>query len=506
MNRFSQDHFKKIFQSKKTQLLWQWISGDLETPVSAYLKLCTNDPYAFLLESVEGGATLGRYSVIGFDPDLIWRYQNGCVSTKHTKTGETWTPSHTPPKDSLRQTIQHCKIDHAEETLPPMAVSGLFGYMGYDMVRLIEDIPDNNTDTLGIPDSLLIRPQMLVIFDNVKNMICLVTPIYAHAGNTDETPEIVYDAAKHRLDRAIKFLNEPLSTPVNAYRQNTPKPLNITSNMTENCFHDAVQTAKEHIYNGDIFQVVLSQRFKTTFDAPPFALYRSLRTLNPSPFMFYFAFEDFALTGSSPEILVRVRDNTVTIRPIAGTRKRGTNAAEDKALAEELLADPKEKAEHLMLLDLGRNDVGRLAEFGTVNVTEQFRIEYYSHVMHIVSNVEGRLRENLDILDALFSGFPAGTVSGAPKIRAMEIIDNLENTCRSFYGGAVGYLSGNEEMDTCIALRTALVKDNKLYVQAGAGIVADSMPDAEYQETVNKAKAIFKAAEDALARMTQDDD
>ena len=472
--------FEKNYNAGRTQLVSQWIAADTETPVSAYLKLCGGAPYSFLLESVEGGATLGRYSIIGHSPDLKW----------HAGKDRSQTLS------SLRKALADCHIDDAPADLPPMAVSGLFGYLGYDMIRVIEDIPDKNPDDIGIPESILTRPTVLAIFDNVKNMICLVVPIYEHMNNSKKSANDVYKQATARLAAQIDNLEK--SGEGARATSSLSLPLQINSNMGAADYKSAVTKAIDYIRQGEIFQAVLSQRFTTDFDLPPFELYRSLRRLNPSPFMFHLQFEDFALVGSSPEVLVRVRDNTVTIRPIAGTRKRGATEKEDKFLAEDLLADPKERSEHLMLLDLGRNDVGRVSDYGTVKVTSQFKIENYSHVMHIVSNVEGTLKKDLDIVDALFAGFPAGTVSGAPKVRAMEIIDELEPTRRGYYAGGVGYFSGNGEMDTCIALRTALIKNGKLYVQAGAGIVADSNPESEHQETVNKAQAVIRAAELAV--------
>lgn len=493
----STDSFIQNFDAGKTQLLWSWVPADLDTTVSAYLKLCAHEPYGFLFESIEGGAVLGRYSVIGLKPDKIWKYKNGIVTTK-TNGADKWEEQQEDALSSLRRAIAQNHIDITPEDLPPMAVSGFFGYMGYDTIRLIEDIPDANVDTLKIPDSIMIRPTILAIFDNIKNMICLVTPIYDHANTTKNSAKHIYEAAKKRLINAQDTLKSNLNPQyLNTSTSRTPEA-KATSNINKTQFLSMVDKAIDYIEQGEIFQVVLSQRFELDFDLHSFELYRSLRRLNPSPFMFHLSFEGFSIVGSSPEILVRVRDNTITIRPIAGTRPRGATPAEDRALADSLLADPKERAEHLMLLDLGRNDVGRAAEIGSVNVTEKFTIELYSHVMHIVSNVEGTLNKNLDFVDALFAGFPAGTVSGAPKVRAMEIIEELEPSRRSYYGGCVGYFSGNGELDSCIALRTALVKDGKLYVQAGAGIVADSNPEDEYQETVNKAQAIVRAAQNAL--------
>ncbi|MGB0720173.1 MAG: anthranilate synthase component I [Bdellovibrionales bacterium] len=495
--------FKTHFNAGKTQLLHRWIAADLVTPVSAYLKLSRDKTHHVLFESVEGGQTLGRYSIIGFDPDLIWTCHKGQVEITypapslhgHLKNASVQSTS---ALKSLRETVNANRIDITDPTLPPMAVSGLFGYIGYDMVRLIEDTPDTNPDNLQIPDSILMRPSALAIFDNVKNMICIVVPIYTHTGNSDAPAQDIYDTACAKLDAIAKTIDSPLDRNHLTSTTRLTTPLTVNSNMTRADYHTAVTKAVDYIHQGEIFQVVPGQRFDVDFDLPSTELYRALRRLNPSPFMFHVQCGDFAIVGSSPEILVRVRGGTATIRPIAGTRKRGTTEAEDRALAEDLLSDPKERAEHLMLLDLGRNDIGRIADFGSVKVTDQFIIERYSHVMHIVSNVEGRLRKGLDCIDALFAGFPAGTVSGAPKVRAMEIIDALEKSRRGYYGGGVGYISGNGEMDTCIALRTALVKDGKVYVQAGGGVVADSDPEFEYQETINKSKAVIKAAELAV--------
>lgn len=491
------EDFKTHFENGRTQLVWTTVPGDLETPVGASLKLCGGELYSFLLESVEGGNVLGRYSIIGLKPDLIWKCKSGQVEIGDT-AGEWKADNIASPLESLRAHIRACHIDEIPPGLPPMAVSGLFGYIGYDMVRLVEKIPDSNPDTLGIPDSVLIRPSLLVIFDNVKQLLTLVAPVYTHAGNSEKTAKSAHSEACKTISTAMESLNRPVPANATAARSSIETPLKIASNTTREGYHAIVKKAISYIFEGDIFQVVPSQRFTADFDLPAFDLYRSLRRLNPSPFMFYLAFDGFYLVGASPEILVRVRGGEVTIRPIAGTRKRGETPEEDSALAAELLADEKERAEHLMLLDLGRNDVGRVAEFGSVRVTDSFVIERYSHVMHIVSNVIGRLKSTLDIVDAFFAGFPAGTVSGAPKVRAMEIIDELENTRRGFYAGGVGYLSGNGTLDTCIALRTALVKDGKIHIQAGGGVVADSDPEFEYQETVNKSKALIRAAELAI--------
>jgi anthranilate synthase component 1 len=377
--------------------------------------------------------------------------------------------------------------------LPPMA-AGLVGYLGYDTVRLVERLPECNPDVLGVPDGLFVRPTVMVVFDTLDNVAHVITPARPAP---DVSAEAAYQAARTRLAETMTDLDRGLPHD-EARAPATPLPV-PTSNMTPAAFHEMVEKGKTYIQAGDIFQVVLSQRFSVPFALPPFALYRALRRLNPSPFLFFLDFGDFAVVGSSPEILVRVRGGKVTIRPLAGTRRRGKDAAEDRSLTEDLLKDPKERAEHLMLLDLGRNDVGRVAKVGSVRVTEQFEVEYYSHVMHIVSNVEGNLKPGLDAIAVMKATFPAGTVSGAPKVRAMEIIDELEPTKRGVYAGACGYLGYNGDMDLAIAIRTAVLKDRTLYVQAGGGIVADSVPQNEWQETQNKARAVLRAAEIALA-------
>lgn len=475
------ENFEKIFREGKTQLVWTWLPADLETPVSAYLKLAQDKENSFLLESVEGGETLGRYSFIGMEPDLVWSYRIG---------------DEEKPLEKLRALVAESRIASIDPEIPPMGSSGLFGHMGYDMVRLIEKIPDENPDELDIPDCLMIRPTIIVVFDNVKSRLWIVTPVRETSG----AAALAYDKACARVNSAVDRLYDPLPTALLHSNTRLAEPLTVTPSVDKDSYLDMVNKAGEYIRAGEIFQVVLGQSFSMPFDLPGFSLYRSLRRTNPSPFLFYLNFGAFQMVGSSPEILVRLRDGKVTIRPIAGTIRRGKTKEEDKTLADKLLNDPKERAEHLMLLDLGRNDVGRVAKTGTVKVTDQFIIERYSHVMHIVSNVEGELRDDLDALDALFAGFPAGTVSGAPKVRAMEIIDELETSRRGYYGGCVGYLSGNGELDSCIILRTALVKDGRVHVRASAGIVADSIPESEYNECVIKAQAIVTAAEDAIER------
>jgi len=486
--------FKTIYLAGKPQVVWTRLVADLETPVSAFMKLADGRPYSFLLESVEGGSIRGRYSFIGMKPDLIWRCRGDRAEiNRGMRQGENaYEPDPRPALDSLRALIAENTID-LPPGLPPMA-AGLVGFMGYDMVRRMERLPEPNPAYVDIPDGLFLRPTVMAVFDSIEDVVTVITPVRPESGMDAEH---AYALARERLADVVQDFSRSL--PYGRAERSALKTLGQpVSNTSQADFQTMVEHAKDYILAGDIFQVVLSQRFEIPFDLPPIALYRALRRTNPSPFLFYLNCDDFSIVGSSPEILVRVRDGKVTIRPLAGTRRRGVDAAEDKALIEELLADPKELAEHLMLLDLGRNDVGRVSEIGSVTVTEKNQIELYSHVMHIVSNVEGRLRPDLDALEALIAGFPAGTVSGAPKVRAMEIIDELERDKRGFYAGCIGYFGADGAMDTCITLRTAMLKDGKMYVQAGAGIVADSDPAAEQQECINKAKALVRAAEAAL--------
>ncbi len=493
------EEFAARYDAGEPQVVWTTLVADLETPVSAFLKIANGKPMSFLLESVEGGAVRGRYSIIGLEPDQIFRADGARAAINRKphpdlKAGDpnAYAPLDEPPLEALRSFIGESRIA-LPDALPPMA-AGVFGYLGYDMVRLMEDtLPPPGADPIGIPDAVLVRPTLVIAFDAVKDTITVVSPVRPQPGVPART---ALARATERLSAVVDALDKPLDKAA-AGADLGPLDVAPRSNTTPEDFSRMVLAAKEYIAAGDIFQVVLSQRFEAPFALPPFALYRALRRVNPSPYLFFLDFGSFAIAGSSPEILVKAADGTVTIRPIAGTRPRGATPHQDQALEAELLADPKERAEHLMLLDLGRNDVGRVAEIGTVKVTDQFFIERYSQVMHIVSNVEGRLRKDSDRLDALAAGFPAGTVSGAPKVRAMQIIDALEKEKRSLYAGCVGYFSAGEEMDTCIALRTALIKDGKMYVQAGAGIVADSDPAFEQQECINKAKALFRAAEEA---------
>jgi anthranilate synthase component I len=489
----SSSAFAKCYARGEPQVVWTTLVADLETPVSAFLKIAAGRPMSFLLESVEGGAVRGRYSIIGLDPDLIWRTVGGRAEVNRAARdrGGRFVPCNEGPLAALRALIAESRIT-LPAALPPMA-AGVFGYLGYDMVRLMEELPPPNPDPIGIADAILLRPTTVLVFDATADTVTVVTPVRPEKG---VSAKAALARAGERLSAIVDALDRPLDhAAANAHAG--PLAVLPRSNTSPAEFERMVRAAKEYITAGDAFQVVLAQRFEAPFELPPFALYRALRRVNPSPYLYFLDFGEFALAGSSPEILVKVAGGTVTIRPIAGTRPRGPSPHEDKALEVELLADPKERAEHLMLLDLGRNDVGRVAQIGTVKVTDQFFVERYSQVMHIVSNVEGKLTEQHDALDALAAGFPAGTVSGAPKVRAMEIIDELEKEKRGVYAGCVGYFSAAGEMDTCIVLRTALIKDGVMYVQAGAGIVADSDPKSEQQECINKARALFRAAEEA---------
>jgi anthranilate synthase component I len=470
------------------------LAGDLETPVSAFLKLsAARAGRIFLLESVEGGAARGRFSMIGLDPDIVWRVfgERAEINRRALADPGGFSPCAGPPLAALGELIAESRIETPDD-LPPMA-AGVFGYLGYDMVRQMERLAEAKPDPIGVPDAIMLRPTVMVVFDAVKDEIFVVTPLRPDRNSAFHA---AHDRALKCLATVVATLEGPLAQGAHAGAALAANP--PRSNTPKERFFEMVERAKNYIRAGDIFQVVLSQRFSAPFALPAFALYRALRRINPAPFLCYLDLGSFQIVCSSPEILVRVRGGKVTIRPIAGTRWRGKTKAEDERLAAELLADEKECAEHLMLLDLGRNDVGRVAQTGSVEVTEKFAIERYSHVMHIVSNVEGRLAAKHDVIDALCAGFPAGTVSGAPKVRAMEIIDELETDKRGIYGGCIGYFGAAGEIDTCIVLRTAIIKDGTMHVQAGAGIVYDSDPAAEQCECINKAQALFRAAEEAV--------
>jgi len=499
------EDFKSAYEAGRPQVVWTRLVDDLETPVSAYLKIGHGKPYAFLFESVEGGAWRGRYSVVAMQPDLVWRCRGDAaeIAEGAAIAKGAFTPQTGGALDSLRDLVARSRIE-LPKGLPPMA-AGVFGALGYDMVRLAEKLPNVNEDPLGLPDAVMIRPSIVAVFDAIAQEIILVTTVRPSRLRAREA----FDAAAHRLTEVMADLRSPLEPPA---AHPSPEPVEFTTPVSRADYHRIVDKAKDYIAAGDIFQVVPSHRFRAPFKLDAFALYRSLRRTNPSPFLFFLNFGGFQLVGSSPEILVRLRDGKITIRPIAGTRPRGATPEEDAALERELLADPKERAEHLMLLDLGRNDVGRVARLRedgrnapaaaskgpAVRVTDSFIVERYSHVMHIVSNVEGDAPEGLDPVDVLMAALPAGTLSGAPKVRAMEIIDELEIEKRGIaYAGAVGYFGADGSVDTCIVLRTALVKDGTMYVQAGGGVVADSDPDAEYDETLHKSRALKRAAEEA---------
>ena len=484
--------FEAAWNAGRNQIVWARLAADLDTPVSLMLKLGDARADTFMLESVTGGEVRGRYSIVGMKPDLVWqcRGEKSRINREARFDRQSFTDLVGHPLQTLRDLLAECRIE-MPEGLPPVA-AGLFGYLGYDMIRLVEHLPDMNPDPLGLPDAELIRPSVVAVLDGVKGEVTVVAPAWVAGGLSARA---AYAQAAERVMDSLRDLDRAPSAARDFGEASPVGP--ATSNFSHADYKAAVEKAKDYIRAGDIFQVVPSQRWAQRFTLPPFALYRSLRRTNPSPFMFFFNFGGFQVIGASPEILVRLRDGEVTVRPIAGTRKRGATPEEDRALEADLLADPKERAEHLMLLDLGRNDVGRVAWVGTVRPTETFVIERYSHVMHIVSNVVGDIAPGEDALSALLAGLPAGTVSGAPKVRAMEIIDELEPEKRGIYGGGVGYFAANGEMDFCIALRTAVLKDEQLYIQAGGGVVFDSDPEAEYQETVNKSNALRRAAEDA---------
>jgi anthranilate synthase component 1 len=482
--------FAEGYEAGRNQVLWTRLPADLDTPVSLMLKLAGAGPHSFVLESVTGGDVRGRFSIVGMKPDLIWECRG---ETSRVNRAARWDPDGWedagPPLDAIRTLLAESRMELPEGL--PAASAGLFGFLGYDMIRLVERLPAMPPDRLGLPDAVLMRPSVVAVLDGVKGEVTLVAPVWAGPSPA----RAAYAQAAERLQDALGALDRPVTEP-----RDMGDPFELdegTSNFTPAEYLDAVERAKAYIRAGDIFQVVPSQRWSWDFPLPPFSLYRALRRTNPSPFMFHFDLGGYQIVGASPEILVRVFGREVTIRPIAGTRPRGGTPQEDAALESELLADPKERAEHLMLLDLGRNDVGRVARVGSVRPTEEFVVERYSHVMHIVSNVVGELAEEHDALSALLAGLPAGTVSGAPKVRAMEIIDELEPEKRGVYGGGVGYFSAGGDMDMCIALRTAVVKDGKLIVQAGGGVVHDSDPQSEWQETVNKAGALRAAAAEA---------
>ncbi|GGE07653.1 anthranilate synthase component I [Polymorphobacter glacialis] len=483
-------HFTAELAQGRAQLVWTRIVADTETPVSAMLKLGAAESGSFLLESVEGGQVRGRHSLLGLDPDLVWRAEGDS-----SQINRQWRHDRDAFEDvpggalaALRALVAEARAEVPAEL--PRALACLVGYIGYEAVRLTEaSVPANAPSPLGLPDMVFVRPTLILVFDRLKDELFLVAPVFS--GGSDE-----YDAAVERIETAQARLAQQLPGRV-AVAGPLPDGVPVPVVGAER-YAAMVARAKDYILAGDVFQVVLAQRFSVEFPLPPFDLYRALRRINPSPFLYFLDLPGFAIVGSSPEILVRVRDGDVTIRPIAGTRPRGKDAVEDAANRASLLADAKEQAEHLMLLDLGRHDTGRVSLPGTVTVTDRAGVEFYSHVMHIVSNVRGRLDPRFDAVDALLAGFPAGTVSGAPKVRAMQVIAELEPEARGAYAGGVGYFSPDGAMDSCIVLRTAVVKDGVMHVQAGAGIVADSIAEYEQRECEAKAGALIAAAKEAL--------
>ena len=476
------ERFKKLHKKKFNQTIHFSIRCKNYNFIENLYKFILVKKNSFIFESVEKGKVRGRYTIIGFNPDKIINIKNNKIIEDNFNRKKLIKQN---ILNYLNKLLKNFKVKSPKE-LPRMS-SMLVGYFSYDIIRLIEKIPNSCSDDINIPDIRLMRPKNLIIYDNFKGKIFFIENIFEDQKIEDYQTE--YNKIGNNLKELSHYGNIPL--PTNFYRPS--KKINIKSNITKSRFKKIVRKAKTYISKGDIFQVVLSQRFKANINKPPLEIYNSLRKLNPSPFMFYFNYDDFQILGSSPEILVRLVDGEVTIRPIAGTRPRGKNSKDDKRLTNELLNDPKELSEHLMLLDLGRNDVGKVSKANSVKVTEKFKVEKYSHVMHIVSNVVGKQKNKLSLFETFLSGFPAGTVSGAPKIRAMEIIDELEMSKRKLYAGGIGYFTANQEFDTCIALRTALIKNKKIYVQAGAGVVADSKPENEYEETVNKAKALLQS-------------
>ena len=475
----------------KPALIWRSEIADTETPVSAFLKLHERDRGDYLLESVEGGAVHGRYSLIGLAPDLVFRASGDTpeINREWLTNRDGFAPAQGGSLVAMRALVEACRIDVPDGL--PGALACLVGYFGYETIGLVEHLPRPPANPIGLPDMLFVRPTVILVFDRLADRLFIASPVWPGGD-----PARGVALAVERIEATSARLAAPLDRAQRqavALPEVTPEPV-----LPDGRYSDMVARAKDYIAAGDIFQVVLAQRFTLPFTLPPFDLYRALRRINPSPFLYHLDLPGFSLTGSSPEILVRARDGEVTIRPIAGTRPRGKTAVEDAEYRASLLADPKERAEHLMLLDLGRNDVGRVAEAGSVKVTDSYTVEFYSHVMHIVSNVVGRLSPEKDALDALFAGFPAGTVSGAPKVRACEIIAELESETRGAYAGGVGYFSPDGSMDSCIVLRTAVIKDGVMHVQAGAGIVADSDPAYEQRECEAKAGALIAAAREAV--------
>lgn len=475
----SLEQFTQLFAEKKVVPVCRELFMDLETPISLYQKVC--QPYSYLLESVEGGERLARYSFIGVEPFLILQGKNGHITITEQKKEEKKEGNPLEILESLMQKYQGVNLP----SLPRFA-GGAVGYFAYDAVRYLEKLPQEKKDDLQLPDVFFLFTRVLLVFDHVQHKVKVLVNVLPE----EIEPEIAYEEAKKKIDEVVILLKQ--ATPLSQTRSSLDE-YKVKSNFTQVEFEGCVKKAQDYIRAGDIFQVGLSQRFEMSIDVDPLAIYRSLRAINPSPYMYYLNYGEAQIIGTSPEMLLRVEEDDVVTRPIAGTRPRGKTKAEDLLLAEDLLKDEKERAEHVMLVDLHRNDIGKVSRFGSVEVDQFMEIERYSHVMHLVSNIKGKLQDKINALEAFAASFPAGTVSGAPKIRAMEIIEELEPNRRGIYAGAVGYWSFNGNLDTCITIRTIVVKEKKAYIQAGAGIVADSIPALEYQETVNKAQALLQA-------------
>jgi len=480
------EDFIKLAKKGNLIPVYRELLADLETPVSAFMKIDTEE-YSFLLESVEGQENIARYSFLGSGSPIVFKSKGREIEIIKNGKKIRFTTHH--PLLEIKKNLEGFKYVPYGEL--PRFSGGFVGYIGYDAVRFFEEIPPHQRDDLNLPDSFFILTDNIVIFDHLKHKIKIVVNAYIEDKNIEKS----YDRAIEKIEKIIKRLKEPIKGKNFLGKRVNKIKLHFHSNFTKDDFIEKVKKAKKYIKEGEIIQVVLSQRFNTKINVDSFDIYRALRSINPSPYMYYLKFKDFFLIGASPEVFVRCEDGKVELRPIAGTRRRGKDDEEDKALEEELLKSEKERAEHIMLVDLGRNDLGKVCNYGTVKVTELMVIERYSHVMHIVSDIVGKLRRDKDIFDLIEATFPAGTVTGAPKIRAMEIISELEKVSRGPYAGCVGYFSFSGNLDSCITIRTIIVKDKQAYIQTGAGIVADSKPEFEYQETINKAKAMFKAIE-----------
>ena len=482
----NKDEFIELSKQGNVIPVYKEILSDFDTPLSAFLKVDQGE-FSYLLESVEGGEHMARFSFLGSSPSMVFQSKGHEITLTESGKERKYTARVSPLKE-IKNIMQRFKF--VDVAGLPRFCGGLVGYIGYDAVRFIEEIPDDNPETFEVPDIQLVLTDTILIFDHVDHKIKVVSNAIINGEASEE-----YDQACKKIDNLINRLEGSFNVPVQ--KKVAVQGKNVESNFSKEEFYKAVEIAKEYIRSGDIIQVVLSQRLKRETDVQPFSIYRALRSINPSPYMYYLKFGEYRIIGSSPEILVRCEDDVVEVRPIAGTRKRGKNKEDDQRLERELLDDPKEKAEHIMLVDLGRNDIGRVCEYSSVETREVMRIERYSHVMHIVSDVVGKLRKGLDVFDVIDATFPAGTVTGAPKVRAMELVDELEKTRRGPYAGSVGYISFSGNIDLCITIRTIVMKDKTAYIQAGAGIVLDSEPEKEYKETFNKAMALIKAIETA---------